>query len=278
MSAQWHNYLDGKDPSKHSITGTVMVLEAVHSPQLNNQRDILVYLPPSYAISDRRYPVIYMHDGQNVFDAATSYVGEWRVDETLESLYNEGIEAVVVGIPSTEERVHELAPFAASNSKGLGDAYLSFIINTVKPLIDAHYRTIATRESTGIMGSSMGGLITLYGFYKHPHIFGFAGVISPAFFFGDGDMYPYVENNTPPSGKIYMDVGTDEGRVMTEHLKENPNFSRDYLESVRRMDKMLIAKGFQPDVNYCYIEDEGATHNEGEWARRLPNALRFLLR
>jgi predicted alpha/beta superfamily hydrolase len=255
-----------------------MVLESVPSPQLNNQRDVLVYLPPSYTETDRRYPVIYMHDGQNLFDAATSYVGEWCVDETLGALSAEGIEAIVVGIPNMNlERAHELSPFVAPRSKGLGDAYLSFIVDTVKPLIDAEFRTDLSRTATGLMGSSMGGLITLYGFYKHRQVFGFAGVVSPALFFGNADIYPYVENATPPSGKIYMDVGTDEGRVMTEHLKENPDFSRRYLESVRRMNDLLIAKGFQPDVNYRYVEDEGATHNETEWARRLPDALRFLL-
>src|SRR5689334_23384391 len=116
IAAAWHSYLDGKDAAKHTVSGTVMVLDSVYSPQLDNHRDILVYLPRTYQSSTQRYPVLYMHDGQNLFDAATSYAGEWHVDETLEALSDEGIEAIVVGVPNMGvERIHELSPFQKAN-------------------------------------------------------------------------------------------------------------------------------------------------------------------
>src|SRR5688572_21409124 len=108
----WHDYLEDKDPNEHTISGEMRILPAVYSSQLDNHRDVLVYLPPSYADGDKRYPVIYMHDGQNLFDRATSFVGEWQVDETMETLAAEGKEAIVVGLHNLDnERIHEYAPF-----------------------------------------------------------------------------------------------------------------------------------------------------------------------
>jgi predicted alpha/beta superfamily hydrolase len=280
MSA-WRDYMAGKDPAVHTVTGHLFVMEQVHSPQLNNQRDILVYLPPSYdrsaASADHRYPVIYMHDGQNLFDAATSFVGEWQVDETLEFLSGEGIEAIAVGIPNiSERRVHELSPFKhAGESEGLGDAYLLFIVETVKPLIDASFRTMPDREHTGILGSSLGGLISLYAFLKHPDVFGFAGIVSPALSSGDNALFRMVEQMASiPPGRLYMDVGTNEGGNILKDPAAIPAFSRRYLEAVRQMRDLLRAKGCQ---QLKYVEDPDAVHNEGAWARRLPDALRFLL-
>ena len=119
----------------------------------------MVYLPPSYLGSIRRYPVIYMHDGQNLFDAATSFAGEWYVDETMEELADAGIEAIVVGIPNIgERRFHEYIPFPAPDLPDVqGDEYVAFIADTVKPIIDRDFRTLADAASTGIAGSSLGG-------------------------------------------------------------------------------------------------------------------------
>ncbi|MBZ0275864.1 MAG: alpha/beta hydrolase [Anaerolineae bacterium] len=254
---------------QHTVTGSVQVYPALHSPQLGNERSLLVYLPPSYAASDRRYPVLYMHDGQNLFDEHTSYAGEWRVDETMEALSHEGLEAIVVGIPNAgERRVHEYSPFADSDSEGQGALYMRFMVETVKPLIDSAFRTLPGREHTGLAGSSMGGLISLYGFIQHPAVFGAAGVISPAFWFGELAIFPFVEQAAFVPGKIWMDVGTQEGDAVV---------SQAYLEGARRMRRILLAKGYREGETLRYLEDEGGIHNEADWARRLPDIVRFLV-
>jgi predicted alpha/beta superfamily hydrolase len=276
----WHNYMAGKDPQAHSVTGSLRVLEQVHSPQLNNQRDVLVYLPPSYDGGQRAYPVIYMHDGQNLFDTATSYSGEWEVDETMERLAGEGIEAIVVGVPNKGvDRVHELSPYPRRReSKGRGDAYLRFIVETVKPLVDGAFRTQPEREHTGLLGSSMGGLISLYGFFQYGEVFSLAGVFSPAMRFGRGAIFTTVADAPRVDGRIYMDVGTREGVDLGEHGRGEKRVSREFLEDARRMRDMLVEKGYKLGKSLLYVEDEDAIHHESAWARRLPDALRFLLK
>ncbi len=256
----WHDYLSHTGRSHHSIVGTLKILPDFHSPQLNNHRPVVVYLPPSYSHSDRRYPVIYMQDGQNLFDRAASFAGqEWQVDETLERLSGEGVEAIVVGIyHAGEERIHEYSPFQWHTHEGRGDLYLRFMAETLKPAIDRDFRTRAEREHTGVLGSSMGGLISLYAFFHHPQMFGFVGSLSPALWYGSGAIYQYVRYTAFAPGKIYLDHGT----------KEN---------SARRMNELLIEKGYQPDKNLRYVVETDGEHSESAWARRLPEALRFLL-
>ena len=275
----WRDYLAGKESPEHTVVGTLKVLDGVYSPQLENRRDILVYLPPSYEQSDRRYPVIYMHDGQNLFDAATSFVGEWQVDETLEMLAGEGLEAIVVGIPNmSKDRIHELSPFKDSESKGWGDKYLSFIVEIVKPHVDAAFRTLPDRERTGIMGSSMGGLISLYGYFAHPNVFGWAGAVSPALWFGNFALFDMVKKlPTMPQGKIYMDVGTNEAGNLNYAPDDIPSESLRYLNTVRDMRDLLVRRGYRLEHDLMYVEAAGAVHNESAWTRRLPDALRFLL-
>jgi predicted alpha/beta superfamily hydrolase len=242
-----------------SVVGTLKVLPGVWSPQLDNGRDILVYLPPSYEHTNRRYPVVYMHDAQNLFDHATSYAGdEWEVDETMETLSGEGLEAIVVGLPhGGAQRLQEYNPFAYFRD-GRGEAYLHFIADTLKPVIDRDFRTLPGREQTGLLGSSMGGLISLYGFFSLPQVFGFTGVMSPALWIAGGAIYNYVQNHDYVPGKIYLDNGTRES-------------------SARKMNAVRIDKGYGPDENLLYVVEDEAEHNEAAWARRLPDALRFLL-
>jgi predicted alpha/beta superfamily hydrolase len=265
----WRPYPRGKS---HTVVGQLWRLRGLKSPQLGNKRDLVVYLPPSYDKSERRYPVLYMHDGQNIFDAATSYVGEWQVDETMEALSNEGLEAIVVGIPNAGvERLNEYSPFRdKEHGGGKGDLYLEFLTQTVKPLIDEEFRTLPRREHTGLMGSSMGGLISLYGYYRCPEVFGFAGVVSPAFWFGNSAIFDFVVQAPQLPGKIYMDVGFRE--VTLSEVS-----SRRYLGHVRKMNRLLRAKGWTPRQDYLYVEDPKGVHNEADWARRLPEAMRFLL-
>ncbi|MFL7840066.1 MAG: alpha/beta hydrolase [Candidatus Promineifilaceae bacterium] len=268
----------------HRISGNIKVSRDVHSPALNNDRDILVYLPPSYCTSmseasGKRYPVLYMHDGQNLFDPATSFAGEWGVDEVLETLaYETGLEAIVVGIPNSGRgRLDEYSPFHDPlRGGGKGNLYLSFIANRLKPLIDARFRTLPERKHTGLMGSSMGGLISLYGFFHREYIFGFAGVMSPALWFGQGAIYDYIQNAPFVPGKIYLDVGTREEGGSMKALRSLANSRRTY-GGVRRMKRILMRKGYRLNRQLCYVEERWAGHNEAAWARRLPTALRFFL-
>jgi isoamylase len=248
----------------HTIVGNVMTIASLSSPEMGNTRDIKVYLPPSYVTSDKRYPVIYMHDGQNLFDEATAFQHEWGVDETMEALAEEGIEALVVGIPNMgADRLNEYSPFIdAKHGGGQGEDYLSFIIGTLKPYIDGSFRTLPQREHTGIFGSSMGGLISLYAFFRYPHSFGFAGAMSPSLWFAEGAIYTSIEEAARKDGRIYLDSGTDS--------TEAP------ITDLRRLRDLLNAKGYDGD-QLRYVEDEGAAHNERAWGARLAEALRYLL-
>ncbi|HEX6384163.1 MAG TPA: alpha/beta hydrolase-fold protein [Anaerolineae bacterium] len=279
-TTNWHDYKHYSNGHYHTVVGMLRVARNIESPQLDNRRDILVYLPPSYEMSDRRYPVLYMHDGQNLFDDATSYAGEWHVDETMERLSREeGLEAIVVGIPNMgARRLDEYSPFATlRHGGGLGDLYLAFIVNTLKPLVDGHFRTLPDKSHTGLMGSSMGGLISLYGFFRHPTVFGFAGAMSPSLWFAQAAIFDYVEAAPFHPGKIYLDAGTREfGDSWPEALTMRAR-SRRYYGRVRRLKRILASKGYRPLRDILHVEGQGANHNEAAWAVRLPAAIRFFL-
>ncbi len=274
----WQHYATYRPETAHHVTGLVLVRSQVYSPQLKNRRDLLVYLPPSYRGTDRRYPVLYMHDGQNLFDAGTSYAGEWGVDETLEFLSQEGLEAIVVGLPNMGGlRMREYNPFHdARFQPGMGHQYLDFIADTVKPLIDGRFRTRPERGYTGLMGSSLGGLISLYGFFYRPETFGLVGAMSPSFWFAHGAIFDYVSHQPHRPGRIYLDAGTRESSSpfskFTFHAR-----SRRFYGQVRRMYRRLVQKGYRPLHEVRYVEEKLAPHQEAAWARRLPAALRFLL-
>jgi predicted alpha/beta superfamily hydrolase/uncharacterized protein involved in tolerance to divalent cations len=277
--AIWLDYADVYPRGHHTITGTLRILRGLYSPQLDNTRDILVHLPPSYPAGGHHYPVLYMHDGQNLFDAATSFAGEWYVDETLEGLASQGIEAIVVGIPNIgSRRYHEYIPFAAPNlPDAQGDLYVNFIADTIKPMIDRDFRTLPGRATTGIMGSSLGGLISLYAFFQRSDTFGLAGVVSPALRWGKEGIFPFVTRAASAPGKIYLDVGTAEGTGLDADPQSQRSFAEHYVQQVRRMNALLKRKGYRAGETLLYVEEEGAVHHESAWARRLPAALRFLL-
>ncbi|MGH7472074.1 MAG: alpha/beta hydrolase [Longimicrobiales bacterium] len=252
-------------PVAGKTRGSLRLLRGLHSPQLDNTRDIIVYLPPSYERTVRRYPVIYMHDGQNLFDPRTSFAGEWNVDDTLDRESALGLEAIVVGIPNMgEERCSEYSPFDdVKHGRGRGDDYLAFISETVKPLVDAEFRTTRERTLTGIAGSSMGGLISLYGFFARSHVFGFAGVMSPSLWYGERKVFSYLDSQRHLPGRIYLDVGTKEG-------------SRALQDVIDLRDR-LVRMGYRSGRDLLYVVDQGGAHNEAAWARRLSRELRFLL-
>ena len=225
-------------------------------------RDLYAYLPPSHG-GGRRFPVVYMHDGQNLFDDTTASSGvEWRVDETMETLAAEGVEAIVVGVTVDDTRQEQYAGAGA-------EAYLSFLVNTVRPLVADAFNCDARREQTGIAGSSLGGVISLHALYAQRAVFGFAGVFSPAFWFNRDALLAVVERDDPPDARIYLDVGDDEGDGDEQRR-------RDYVNGFERMTALLQSKGFGDDALRTVL-DRGGVHHETAWARRLPDALRFLL-
>lgn len=256
-----------------AVAGSLRLLPEVYSPQLDNVRSILVHLPPSYHSEvDRRYPVLYMQDGANLFDQNLAFSDEWQVDETLHQLVHEGIEAIVVGIPTTDARLDEYSPFVDQNhGGGKGEAYLDFVMQTIKPIIDEDFRTLPEQATTGILGSSMGGLISLYAFFRKPEVFGFAGALSPAIWFADHALLHDLDQlEQLPDGKLYFDAGRRELDTAAEK-------SAQYTLLVRHLRDKLVERGYHEGGNLKYIEDYEGTHSEQDWARRLPDALRFLL-
>jgi predicted alpha/beta superfamily hydrolase len=220
-----------------------------------------------------------MHDGQNLFDQATSFAGEWQVDETMELLSQRGYEAIVVGLPNMgEQRLDEYSPFPQSrHSTGQGAKYLDFVLRTVKPVIDQDFRTLPDRAHTGMIGSSMGGLMSLYAFFCPPQAFAFVGVMSPSLWFAQGRIFSYIERARFTPGKIYLDTGT---REQTRFFADRPQLMAKlsgYHSTVLGMYDLLYHKGYRPGQDLVFVEEESGVHNEAAWARRLPGALEFLL-
>jgi predicted alpha/beta superfamily hydrolase len=246
-------------------SGSLVPIPGVGSSELGNSRDLLVYLPPGYQRSGRRYPVIYMQDGQNLFRPETSFAGDWGLLAGLDSLSPRSEEAIVVGISNVgEDRIDEYSPFVdAKAGGGAGDRYLEFLIGTVKPLVDQGFRTIPGREGSAIAGSSMGGLIGLYGFFRFPQAFGSVAALSPSLWFADRAIFDFVQAAPYTPGRIYLDTGTEEGSSS--------------LVNARLMRDLLLSKGYREHVDFRWVEDIGGGHTEAAWGRRFKAALPFLL-
>jgi len=229
-------------------------------------RNLLVYTPASYARGDTRYPVIYMQDGQNLFDAATSFAGDWGLKSALAWASRRGAEAIVVGIPNLgAARIDEYTPFAdAKVGGGQGERYLEYLINTVKPLVDRQFRTLPDGAHTGIAGSSLGGLISLYAYFRYPGVFGFTAALSPSLWFANGAILHMARQAPRLPGRIYLDVG----------LKEGPA----HVALARRLRDILIEKGYDARSDLRWVEDREGLHHESAWGRRFRKALPFLLR
>lgn len=277
--SNWRSYT--KNREKHTVSGELLIIDEVYSPQLDNRRHIYVWLPPSYRSSEKRFPVLYMHDGDNLFDAYATTGSEWHVDETLTTLAEDGIEAVVVGIPNMGMmRMSEYCPFDEIQPN-LGDDYLQFLVETIKPMIDSDFRTLSDKAHTGIAGSSMGGLISLYGFLKYADVFGFCGSFSPVFWYNADSLYQMVLAQADGAGRVFIDVGTHEGIVYANLVSETaPFYGSDpndaYRDGVRQLRDGLFEKGYT-DETLLYIEEVCGHHNEYMWASHLPDALRFII-
>lgn len=261
----------------HSLSGDIRVHKSVVSKILNKDRDIVVYLPPGYTTnSNRRFPVLYLHDGQNLFDGATSFIPgkEWRIDETAQALISAGkIEPlIIVGIYNAgKERINEYTPVKDSKYKmgGEADLYGRMLVEELKPFIDSEYRTLKDAGHTGLGGSSLGGLVTLYLGLKYPKVFGKLAVVSPSVWFADKQIVSYVVGlTTKPRVRIWMDMGTSEGGTREDAQKG--------VADARLLRDTLIKKGWRSGRDLRYFEAEGAEHNESAWADRVEPILSFL--
>lgn len=247
-----------------TAAANVTVLEpAFQMPGLQRSRILRLYLPPDYQSSDDSYPVLYMHDAQNLFDASTSYAGEWRVDESLNQLAQQGLKLIVVGIDNGGEfRNQELLPYSGPPiGQAQGDQYLQFLVTVVKPYIDQHYRTKADAANTGIMGSSMGGLISHYALLKYPQVFGLYGLFSPSYWAVGSHVQQFSQQLPAPGQRLYFYMGLQEGGSM--------------VPDIDALVHQLVAKGMTAQqAQYRLVE--GADHNEAAWAAEFSRAVLWL--
>jgi predicted alpha/beta superfamily hydrolase len=233
------------------------------SPGLD--RDLAVYLPPSYGETDRRYPVLYMQDGQNLFDPKASFAGSWRVDLAMNWAAARRLEGIVVGVPNAgEDRIAVYSPIDhPEGGPGQGGESVRHLAGTIKPLVDARFRTLPQRETTGVAGSSMGGLISLFAFFARPDVFGIVGALSPSLWFAGRAIFGLLDAAPFQPGGLYLDVGRLEGA--------------ETLENARRLRDLLRAKGYVRGRHLRYVEARGGKHEEAAWGRRFRAALPFLL-
>jgi predicted alpha/beta superfamily hydrolase len=242
-------------PKQSTASRQVQVLDtAFYIPKLNRTRRVWIYLPEDYTTDlSIHYPVLYMHDGQNLFEDTTSYSGEWGVDEYLDSIKMK--KCIVVGIDhGGEKRMNEYSPFNHEEfGKGEGAAYVDFVAKKLKPFIDKKFRTIRNRQHTFIAGSSMGGLISMYAVLRHPRVFGGAGVFSPSFWVSD-EINQYIRKRGKKyKGLVYFYAGKQEGEQMVQQLLKG----FEILSSVSKAKSTVV------------IRNDGM-HNETTWRKEFP--------
>jgi predicted alpha/beta superfamily hydrolase len=255
----------------HTLTGTLRLHKALESGSVERSRDVIVYLPPDYNETHQRYPVLYLHDGQNLFDPATAFAGQdWGLDELAEELIQSGQiqPIVIVGVYNAgEKRMAEYTHVRDRRGRG-GRArkYAQFLIQDLKPFIDSEYRTLTDCANTGLGGSSLGGLVTLYLGLHHPDTFGKLIVMSPAVWWANRAILREVRKlRERLPQKIWLDIGTCEG--------QDPEVC---VKNVEDLAAALVSKGWEPGYDFKFVEDQGAGHNENAWGYRMGDALKFL--
>jgi predicted alpha/beta superfamily hydrolase len=281
-----------KRPSPGTATLQVLVFLAVNSwaagrietmmvesgDELIPSREVRVWLPPGYDEGDARYPVIYFHDGQNVFRPGGSF-GCWFAEDAASEEMKAGRmrEAIMVAIPNNEADMgkarmteyqppSDVNPRDPSRGKGICDGYAEFLLGKVKPAVDAKYRTLPDRENTAVAGASMGGLVSLW-LGLNTNAFGAVGVFSPAFWTSPNFMRAVMGGKKKDGLRIYMDMGTE----------EKGNLTGNYWEDALAVRGALLEQGYVEGEDLLWNPGEGDEHNEKAWAKRLPAALRFLM-
>jgi predicted alpha/beta superfamily hydrolase len=249
--------------------GQLRKYDNFRSKFLRNQRDIVVYVPPNYDQQpERRYPVLYMHDGQNLFDAATAFNGQdWHVAQTADYAISAGLvePLIVVGLYNTgKTRLREYTPTSVPRlGGGRADRYAKFLIEEVKPVVDRDYRTKPEASQTGLGGSSLGGLVSIYLGLKFSNVFSKVAALSPSVWWNQRVIVRFAQAApVEPRPRIWLDIGTREGPRI--------------VDDVEKFRDVLLSKGWQNDRDLHYERVEGAEHNEAAWAARVGPFLQFL--
>jgi len=251
-------------PKRYTASPQVHILDTAFSiPQLNRKRRIWLYLPKGYATSSKTYPVLYMHDGQNLFNEQTAPFGEWGVDECLDTLQPKlGKECIVVGIDNGgDKRMTEYNPYDNTQyGKGEGKQYMDFIVNTLKPFIETRYRVKKGPENTFIAGSSMGGLISFYAMIQYPNIFGAAGIFSPSFGIAPEIFADAEKLNTPAMPRFYIYAGKMEPENMVPNNERMVDLlQKKQIYSIRKVTNPL------------------GRHNEKTWREEFADFYKWLM-
>lgn len=259
-----YNWAQGGGGGSTATENVHIMADNFEMPQLGRTRRIWIYLPPDYSTSGTNYPVLYMQDGQNLFDDSTSFVGEWHVDETLNTLSGQGYKVpIVIGIEhGGDYRLDEYTPWAHQlYGGGNGDLYVEFIVQTLKPYVDQNYRTYTGRDFNGIIGSSLGGLISHYGAIAYQDVFSKAGIYSPSYWFSDS-VYSFTrEAGRQDAMRIYMMCGGAEQQGTISDMID--------------MQDTLLQAGFSEDeISLTVIP--GGQHNETLWSGDFGNAYKWL--
>lgn len=258
--------ISGSGSSSTAAANVQILNNAFLMPQLSRNRKVWIYLPPDYYTTTKTYPVLYMEDGQNLFDNATSFSGEWQIDEALNTLHSQGnYGAIVIGIDNGGgERLNEYSPWVnPTYGGGQGDAYIQFVGETLKPFVDANFRTKPQSQYNALIGSSMGALISTYGAVKYPGLFSKVGVFSPAFWFADTQLNAYISNttNTIANLRLYFVCGQNESSTMVSDMNTVKN--------------NLVNKGVSASNTFTKVDSDG-THSESYWRREFPAAYVWL--
>lgn len=242
------------------------------SRYLSTRRDLIVYVPPGYQESRERYPVLYLQDGQNLFDPATAFFGQdWHADTTVDHLIERGtIEPLIVaGIYNTGvRRMSEYTPTRCARLRkgGKADRYAEMLAREIKPFIDHEYRTRKGAVHNGVGGSSLGALASLVAGFKYPRVFGKLAIMSPSVWWdGRAIVRMAASYKSTVRPHVWLDAGTAEG--------DSP---QQTMEDLRLLRDTLIARGWRDGDDLRYSEAQGAGHNEAAWAARLPEALGYL--
>jgi metallo-beta-lactamase class B len=248
-----------------ALPNVKVISDTFFMPELNRKRRIWIYLPNDYASSTKMYPVLYMHDGQNLFDNQTSFSGEWGIDEAMSNMEKNGYSGcIVVGVDNGgAQRLNEYSPFVNNAyGGGQGEAYAAFLVQTLKPYVDANYRTLADRANTLIAGSSMGGLISMFAAIKYPEVFSRVGVFSPAYWFSDS-LFQFIKEKTISEPIRFFHIS-------------GANESPSMVALMQRYDSLLATEGYAIADRKLVVKSDGA-HSEWFWKREFPEAFTWLI-
>jgi predicted alpha/beta superfamily hydrolase len=271
LTRGWHPY---RSPDGALLDRRLHHLPDLYSPQLGNRRDIVVFIP-GVRNPDKRSPppILYAHDGQNLFHKATSYAGSWRALEAMDALATRGQQAILVGVANTgRSRYLEYSPLITRQGQtSRADLYLDFLVDTVITEVEGHFGLEIPATRRGLIGSSLGGLISLYGYFARPDTFSLCGALSPSLQIAPERILRFAERAARTPGKIHLDVGTRETSRPRRHFN-----SRHYGANVTQMRNLLRRKGYTTK-NLQFLREKRGIHHESAWARRLPGALALLV-